>query len=198
MGRACADCQHWREDYEFSTNQWRKGSGGSRCSDCVAQTQQPVTCEVCCRSLPSDNALQQHMQTHSDVWCGQCDRVFCNANARQQHAQVHQPRNVACPLCHETRFRSSTNAVQHIEGGACTACRGQDNARAAIYGFVRQNAGHLLTSTPMLEYHRDAHEVPDLPYQCQQCDRSFRQMSAMMQHQAARHSAGAPALGWAY
>ena len=166
----------------------------------MGQTQQLVRCEVCDRGLTSDNALQQHLQTHADVWCAVCGRVFKSPNGLRQHSQVHLPRNVACPICGDVRFKSATNAVQHVETGSCTGCRGADNARNAIYGYVRQHGVHLLNpDAQMLQYsghHLTGHMPPDLPYSCQHCTKSFRQLSAMMQHQAAAHQTRAPALGW--
>ena len=49
---------------------------------------------------------------------------------------VHVPRSVACPVCGETRFRSSDGAVQHVESGACSGCRGQETARTNVYQFL--------------------------------------------------------------
>lgn len=196
MGRYCRDCQQWCQSEEFSLNQWRKGNGLSRCYDCVDATQQPVQCPKCFQSFSSDNALAMHMQTHPVHECTECRRVFSDANALRQHSQVHAPRNVACPVCGEVRFRSATNAIQHLEAGSCTGCRGREQARSQIYQFVSQRASHLLTSQPALEYHGGPYTVPDRPYQCQYCDKGFTHLSSMMQHQASRHQSGAPQLGW--
>jgi len=198
VGRVCVDCDEWRDVDEFSNNQWRKGEHSSRCTECVDQglTQHSAWCDVCDRGFTSQNNLQMHMQTHEDVWCRECDRVFSTPNSKRQHMQVHLPRNVACPICGDVRFKSATNAVQHVETGGCPGCPGADNARNAIYGFVRQRGGHLLAQAPMLEYGGRTATAPALPYECQFCTRAFRQLSSMMQHQAAAHQTSAPALGW--
>lgn len=105
------------------------------------------------------------------------------------HMQVHRPRNVACPICGEQRFRSGANAVQHVESGYCTGCRGQDNARQQIYEYARRQSSMqpFLNGTPMLTYGDNYSSVPDLPYQCQQCAKSFRQLSQLLQHQDQKH-----------
>lgn len=55
------------------------------------------------------------------------------------HLQVHRPRNDACPICGDRRFRSGANAVQHVESGYCSGCYSTDgdNDRQQIYNFAR-------------------------------------------------------------
>merc|ERR1719482_932089 len=44
---------------------------------------------------------------------------------------------VPCPICGEKKmFRSTTNAVQHVESGACGGCKGKEKAREQIYKFI--------------------------------------------------------------
>jgi DNA-directed RNA polymerase subunit RPC12/RpoP len=173
MGRECASCDQWLSNSNFSRNQWLKGDGYSRCKSCVgSQSYGQVTtvtyqCQECYRDFNSDNELQMHMQ-------------------------VHRPRNVACPVCGDRRFRSSANAVQHVESGYCTGCQGRDNARQQIYRFA-SNSGRMnqyLTETPLLTYGGNNYnnDVPDFPYKCPQCNVSFRQLSQLMQHQDNKHN----------
>lgn len=163
MGRECSDCCQWRDNCEFSSNQWRKGNGSSRCKYCVGG--------------------------YPKYQCGQCDRVFKTQNELNMHMQVHRPRNVACPLCGEARFRSGANAVQHVESGYCTACKGADYARQQIYEFSRRQQGMqpFLNDVPMLTDGGVYDSVPDYPYHCPQCAKSFRQMSQLLQHQDQKH-----------
>ena len=35
MGRTCWECADWKSCSQFSSNQWRKGDGASRCRDCI-------------------------------------------------------------------------------------------------------------------------------------------------------------------
>ena len=81
-----------------------------------------INCKVCYKKFDHPSGNQKHIR-----------------NMLTQHMQVHNPRTVACPVCKETRFRSATNAVQHVESGACTGCRGKDNARQQIYKFIGSN-----------------------------------------------------------
>jgi hypothetical protein len=167
MGRYCAECQFECDDHQFTNNQWRKGPGYSRCSDCS-----------------SGNPIQCHI----------CDRYFGNRNNLKMHMQVHRPRSVACPICGEERFRNGANAVQHVESGSCRGCRGsQESARRQIYDFACQNRKmhRFLMDVPRLTYggsSYDQEEVPDFPYHCPDCYKYFRQLSQLLQHQDNKHS----------
>jgi hypothetical protein len=61
-----------------------------------------------------------------------------------------------------------------------------DNAHQAIYNFVsRSGAGKsMLSSHLMIE--NGSGEVND-PYCCKDCFRTFKQISALMQHSSAKH-----------
>jgi hypothetical protein len=100
------------------------------------------------------------------------------------------PRNVACPVCKEQRFKSGANAVQHVESGYCTGCLGVDNARNQIYQFAssKPQMQHYLTSVPMLTNGSNTNYVPDLPYNCPDCSKSFRALSQLLQHQDQKHN----------
>ncbi|CAB9531059.1 expressed unknown protein (Partial), partial [Seminavis robusta] len=148
MGRHCSHCGDWLGRHDFSYNQWRKGDGYSRCNDCVHGT--------------------------ISYQCHTCSRVFCTQNELDMHMQVHRPRDVACPICGERRFRSGANAVQHVESGYCSGCQGATNARNQIYGYAQsQHAMRpYLADTPMLTNggYGDGITTPDYPYQCGPCN----------------------------
>lgn len=196
-GRYCQDCQEWCDSDEFSMNQWRKGNGTSRCYSCVNATQQTVYCSHGCGAFSSDNALAMHMRSHRDARCSECDRNFGNgpgaSNQLQMHLQTHVARQVPCPVCGDRYFRTSANAVSHVESGSCSGCRGVENASQQIYRFTQMSAPHLIGGQRMLEY--GGGSMPPNPYQCQYCDRSFKQLSAMMQHSQMKHSSGL-AIAW--
>ena len=151
------------------------------------------------------------------IYCPECDKKFDHPsgnkkyiqNMLKQHMQAHMPRTVACPICGEQNmFRSTTNAVQHVESGACPGCKGEGNARQQVYDFISnkkvedwicdlsryyivtcQESRGLLATPPALEWGGagGAGAVPDLPYKCQNCGKMFRQVSALMQHQVCIH-----------
>ncbi len=161
MGRTCVECDCYCEYDDFSRNQWMKGDGYSRCKDCVGYV------------------------------CATCQRVFTTENQLNMHQQVHRPRDVACPVCGDRRFRSGANAVQHVESGFCSGCRGSENARQQIYNFASQQTQmrRYLTETPMLTYggYENNRAVPDFPYECRDCNKAFRQLSQLLQHQDQKH-----------
>lgn len=162
MTRQCAQCKCYMSRNNFSSNQWRKGDGISRCANCI----------------------------NGVFVCNECDRTFKDKNALMMHMQVHRPRSVACPICGEERFRSGANAVQHVESGFCRGCKGEDNARKQIYKFASRQAAMrpFMTSVPQITYGGyDCDSVPSLPYQCKDCSKSFRQLSQLLQHQDQKH-----------
>jgi DNA-directed RNA polymerase subunit RPC12/RpoP len=180
MGRVCAACDCYLSCSSFSRNQWMKGDGYTRCYDCVDNNQWE----------PPAPSYQ----------CTTCNRVFNSQNELNMHQQVHRPRNVACPVCGDRRFRSGANAVQHVESGYCSGCPGQGNARQQIYNFAsKQNKMHqYMTEVPMLTYngYETNNEVPAFPYECRECFISFRQLSQLLQHQDQKHGNSNLRLGY--
>jgi len=202
MSRCCAECDTWCDSDEFSNNQWRKGPGNSRCTDCVNGWGR--TCAQC-----SDYCM--HYEFSNNQWnkgegssrckdcvesyaysCGECGKTFQNQNNLNMHMQVHRSRTVSCPVCGEMRFKSGANAVQHVESGYCSGCRGGGNARNQIYEFAKKQGRmrQYLTDVPMLtnggyDYDRG---VPEYPYCCPVCSISFRNLSQLMQHQDQKHN----------
>jgi len=172
MVRYCSNCNRYCEPSAFSSNQRRKGAD-SRCKDCVGGRHYGGS------ASPSFS-------------CGTCGGNFNSQNELNMHMQVHRPRDVACPVCRETRFRSGANAVQHVESGYCTGCVGQDNARRAIYDYASQQ-GQMrpyISHIPMLTNGSyGGGNVPDYPYSCPQCvNKSFRQLSQLLQHNDQKHN----------
>ena len=148
----------------------------TRTGDCIARTL---------------SRTQGHTNSYtSSFQCAECYRSFKCQNELTHHRQVHLERNVACPICGDRRFKSVTNAVQHVEGGACSGCRGVDNARLAIYEFAQARTPNLLNQQA-LAYggggYGGASSMPDEPYGCPDCGRTFRDASALMQHASAKH-----------
>jgi len=164
----CAQCSNCFDSSDFSTNQWSKGEGESRCVDCVEANHQPIRCP-------------------------ECRKIFRTENEVLMHSQMHRPRTIACPICGGSkRFKSGANAVQHVESGFCSSCEGSDNARAKIYEYVSKQAPmkQFLSNAPMIgyDYGSNTIDVPDYPYKCPSCNKVFRQLSQLMQHQDQKHN----------
>lgn len=189
MARHCASCNYYRSRSDFSGNQWRKGEGASRCAVCVELGGSSS-------SSSSNSTYAAPPPPPSYHFCPTCHRGFGTPNELNMHLQVHRPRDVACPVCGEQRFRSGANAVQHLESGYCRGCLGRDHARQHIYQWASQQHGMQRYMTPshhpMLTNGAAAHPnyggVPDLPYHCPDCGKSFRQASQLLQHQDQKHS----------
>lgn len=179
MGRYCADCEDWCTKSNFTSNQWRKGEGCSRCKDCVSGSQSQY-----------HSSGHDYQPSYPSFRCIECNRDFNSQNELNMHQQVHRPRNIACPVCGDRRFRSPANAVQHVESGFCSGCKGRDNARQQIYQYAQTKRGmkNYFTGTPLLTNGAYNQGVPDYPYQCNQCAKVFRNLSQLMQHVDQKHN----------
>jgi hypothetical protein len=94
------------------------------------------------------------------------------------------------PLISLKRFKTGANAVQHVESGYCSGCLGRDNARQQIYQFAQQQGAmqRFMSERPMITNGAFNSGVPDFPYCCNQCNKLFRNLSQLMQHQDQRHN----------
>merc|ERR1712007_86895 len=97
------------------------------------------------------------------------------------------------------RFKSGVGAVMHVESGSCVGCRGAENARRQIHNFVSSSSKTRPFLTPML-LDRDglASGPSERPYRCTCCPKTFRQMSALMQHMTDKHCMDPPRLALGY
>ncbi|CAM9242899.1 unnamed protein product [Ectocarpus fasciculatus] len=192
----CGTCDEWCEWHEFSNNQWRKGDGVGSCRSCVEDAFQEVQCDKCDRWFDCENSLNMHMESHLYP-CKECGRKFTAEHSLTQHMKTHRPKTVSCPVCGVTKFASAANAVAHVESGYCSGCRGKDNARSQIYNFISHKAPELRTR--LIEGPSGSgSSVPDRPYQCTYCGKTFTQLSAQMNHEGDVHGSDRRMrqLGW--
>ena len=131
--------------------------------------------------------------------CNVCFKVFATKNQMKGHMKdtdhglEPRKRDVACPLCRVKKFKSSSGAVAHVESGSCTNCQGKDKARQAVFGFVcaKKGAQGMLAQPAQLQFGGlpggAKGPVPDSPYRCAECGKTFGQVSSMMQHQQSKH-----------
>jgi len=168
------------------------------------------SCFKCSEEFMDANipALREKVKNHEvSRQCGanaicpypDCDRVFSyfdnrkgNENSMKQHCQVHDLRNIACILC-GAFFRSSADAVQHVEVGACPRCPGgKEEAREAIFNYIkrRQDTQCMLAAGP-----QHYGQVPDYPYECSHCYRKTANFCSIMKHEESRHGNKISVLG---
>jgi DNA-directed RNA polymerase subunit RPC12/RpoP len=198
-GRYCVDCNKWCDPDKFSNEQWREGAGISRCVDCDCEKRSCAECQ--CIFTPNKFSSNQWLKgegysrcydcVNRTFECNECGREFSSRNNLEMHAQVHRPRDAACPVCGERRFRSSTNAVRHVERGYCSKCHDIDDARDQIYRFAsgKSQMHRFMTNNPLLtDPSNDSSGVPNLPYHCPDCNESFHQLSQFLQHQDSKHN----------
>lgn len=183
MGRSCSECDDYLANSQFSSNQWRKGPGLSRCKGCVSGSTGSY-------GGYGDGSYYGGGTAYT-YQCNECHRSFSNQNELTMHMQTHRPRTVSCPVCGETRFASGANAVQHVESGYCSGCLGADNAREQIYRFAssQRSMNRFMTDRPLLTNggRNGGGPAPDYPYCCPECSKSFRQLSQLLQHQDNKH-----------
>jgi len=165
--RECAECGCTRVQGDFSTTQWRKGRGESRCQDCVTPAGDGRT-------------------------CGHCGQKFRDDNALQMHARTHQERRFGCPGCGK-KYRGLTDTALHFESGACSACKGKNNARRAAYDIVSQQpGGSNFIVQRITDGERSGAWTPDgHNFKCPSCKKKFGTVSALMQHQQSTPCIGA-------
>jgi len=167
MPHTCCRCH--QTSNRFTADEYRDGNRGD-----------PCICKDCQREIPR---------------CLICAREFRGRNLADglnqlnQHSQSHREKTVVCPVCRsgDRKFRTSADAVLHLESGACEGCRGKDNAHGAIFNFVQRNAPGLMSQHLMIE---NGSGVPRQAYRCQTCDKAFNNLSSLMQHQTAKHGGG--------
>lgn len=196
--RECATCYFRGEKWEFSSAQWRKGAGQSRCPDCVdarRQESEATKCHECGRVFShgnrraNENSLQQHRASRAQPFQA---RKTAPKN-ELSHAmpsfavRTHAEKVVECPLCNtRKRFGSMADAAAHIESGYCSGCRGsREQVRSQVYRYVKSNSLLLGDRGPIIQLDRDGNEVvPDRPYVCS-CGRNFKDYSSLLQHRDA-------------
>lgn len=135
------------------------------------------------RATHAKVAKEQNM-SHQNI-CKICAHRFRLPHDLFQHMKTHAPTNVSCPVCGVQRFRNAANAVAHVESGYCTGCLGADNARTQIHKYVSVRAPTLCV--PMIENGDSGQGVPDRPYRCTYCSKSFKHLSAQMNHEGDVH-----------
>lgn len=117
----------------------------------------------------------------------------------RQTPPAKRARTVGCPGCGKMHFTMGDTA-QHFESGRCPSCPGADNARRAAYGFTRaqeERAGAAGAFTnggqQMLTFNGEGaldytagYQSGGYNFRCPGCSKEFRQLSALLNHQAAK------------
>lgn len=191
--RECATCYFTGEKWDFSSAQWRKGAGQSRCPSCVDGRRTEATrCDECGRVFDhgnrraNENSLKQHRESPNHL---------CQTRANERTirsmllsaVRTHQAKVVKCPLCNTLKqFGSMADATAHIESGYCSGCRGtREQVRSQVYQYAKSNSLMLGDRAPVLQLDCYGNEVvPDRPYVCS-CGKDFKGLSSMLQHQDA-------------
>jgi len=153
------------------------------------------------------------------------ERIFQNPrvhtgggyHTREQYRPPSPPRpakrarTVPCLACGKM-YSTMADSVGHFESGSCPRCPGRDNARRAAYQVAKgyDQGGNFTIPRLMIEDGSaggggQGWRANDYNYHCHSCQRQFRELSSLMQHQQSRAqcmpasgSRGALQLGYGY
>ncbi|XP_055079382.1 zinc finger protein 646 isoform X2 [Periophthalmus magnuspinnatus] len=155
------------------------------------------TCEECGRSYRHASSLLNHRHTHrvGVFQCGVCPKTFCNLLALKNHRRIHsEARRHLCPDCGKA-FRVSSQLFAHrrvhLRQSALT-CRPCCRAFPTLAGYsLHMELSH---GRPRPLPPTRGVEGAERPYACEQCGRSYRHASSLLNHRNS-HRMGAFSCG---
>ncbi|XP_055541210.1 zinc finger protein 665-like [Wyeomyia smithii] len=150
----------------------------------VALAEREICCEICGKKLKGKICLKLHMKLHTDersFACSFCDKKFIVKQDKIRHEQNHTKEyRFKCRFCgkgstrrklillHEARRHNVTDSEELGPGHGCKVC------------------GRTFLTPSALQIHMSLHSN-ELPVQCTQCDRRFKNVKYMKYHVKAHH-----------
>ncbi|XP_055991535.1 zinc finger protein 473 [Sorex fumeus] len=129
-------------------------------------------CKTCEQSFSSRKQLAQHERTHPRVKpfkCHQCERAFGQSSQLIRHQRIHSGQKpYRCEDCGKT-YIYSTSLVKHRSSHT------NKSTPPEVGEAFEQSAG--LSEQWSVQ-------IPEKPFQCTKCDRTFTYRSCFLQHQS--------------
>lgn len=160
--RQCASCGHVKQGHLFSNNQWRKGTGSSRCTSCVAN--HIFVGDAPLQSAPAPRLHAPRTFSHKKV-CAACGS--CKERQHYSDTQWHKPSNQGtcsacfihnryesefeeyqkdCASCHISRPRFQYSSTQWRK------CSGQRICSYCLFDDRNEQDHVVVISSPIIHY----------------------------------------------
>eukprot|EP00094_Tigriopus_californicus_P007299 TCALIF_07026-PA protein Name:"Similar to ZNF571 Zinc finger protein 571 (Pongo abelii)" AED:0.33 eAED:0.33 QI:0/0/0/1/1/1/2/0/349 len=144
----------------------------------VHKSDRPFSCKVCGQGFKANNHLTRHEKLHLRplISCSQCSEQFATPWLLQRHVDTKHKVS-KCDICVRV-FKSGKELYQHNHtfhrktpdgGHACKIC------------------GRPLSSKLLKEMHERTHST-DRPFNCNQCDKTFKHQRNLEGHKKTVHS----------
>ena len=132
----------------------------------------PFLCPICAKTFVYKDSLNQHLLTHTDAAneiCPTCGKNFKHRGSLNKHMRMHGPARFACGFCDRRFDRKEyllAHTNTHIGKQQCSACN------ASVF--------HL-------DKHICKKERGEPKYQCQTCNKKFREKRYLWEHTKYSH-----------
>lgn len=188
------DTDHWIWEYECDTCTARFDSQWSVDEHMEEEDHwsYPYDCETCTYAFRTAFDRDEHQEDeghYKHLHCKDCDRYFPSQNNLQQHlnSRVHRGANVICPFCNAA-FTTASGVSSHLESSSCPKARNLD--RATIHRALRQRDPDGFITERLLEWTETDHNAQWDPssawngdgYECYICHREFGSAQGLRQH----------------
>lgn len=178
LSRTCAECGAECLKIKFTSSQWVKGNGYSRCTDCV-----------------------QSSKPHA---CRKCQRTFATKYELVTHQQAHRRRTPVCSFCGEKRVKVtySTGFMVYNDfvysGVSDAAYRKTDEVYRKIYEhackrYAMEPSNDVQSTSTGYDYSQGVPSEPDSCYDCSRVYYLFRQLTILLEHSKQGQKQAAPA-----
>lgn len=145
-------------------------------------------CNCCDETYEIEKECVDH-EIEDHYYCSECNRTFRNRSNIQQHLRsaAHIGSSITCPFC-KRGFTTAASFVHHIENNGCSEAKSLD--RDAIYQIVRQkDPSGVISKQVIVQTGSDFLQATDKAwnpdkgvYECDLCDRTFRQLQSLNHH----------------
>ncbi|XP_059898790.1 zinc finger protein 646 [Gadus macrocephalus] len=151
--------------------------------------ERPYACDLCSCAYKHASSLLNHKHTHKtgDFRCNFCDKPYTNYMALRNHMRIHtQRKKHICHTCGKAfrlaRFLRNHQKV-HEEGATPFGCPSCGKSFQGRSGLARHRCGdNQVGMEGRRKAAAPAGEGEECRYTCDQCGRSYRHASSLLNH----------------